>query len=132
MQFLTTIDEETTLKDILDRSNSERESWVENLVFDLYGRQKSKDISKKWCRKLYCRSMKVVHTHAEISNSLLALNILLQHRDCSFDEIVGAFQLLLKNKLEQGRKIDLAMPADLNQLIEVCENIKIINDELDN
>jgi len=130
MQFLNTIVEETTFEDTLNKSNSEREQWVEELVFYLYGKQKNKDISKKWSRKLFTRSLKTVYVHAEIETALLAINILLQHQDCSFEEILGAFQILLLNKLEQGKKMNLSMPAELNNLIEICENVKKLN--LDN
>ena len=128
MKFLTVVNENITFEEIIEESNSERDKWLDNLVFELYGRQKNKDLSKKWGRKLFSRILKTAYVHAEIMNSILLINALIQHKDCPIDEILGAFQILLLNKIEQGKKVDIEMPTDLNQLVEICENTKKMND----
>ena len=117
MQFVMG-ERESSLDEYLVESNKERENWVENLAFEIYGR---KDIPKKINRKLFKKIMTIVYAQAEISTSIVFLNILLSHYSCSKEEILGASQLILLDKIKEGNKMDLKLPTQLDDLIKVCQ-----------
>jgi len=121
--FTTTEEKESSLEEYLDNSNKDRDMWVEDIVFTLYGRSQTKEISKKINRKIFKKIVTIAHIQGEISNAIVFLNTLLDHFDCSKEEILGAAQLVLMNKIEQGKKVNIQLTAKLENLIKICNEV---------